>query len=142
LVFCFIYHVKPKGSEINSLIDASEHLRDRAFISMLYELGARIGEIGGLSVKEVTKDRYGYLVDLEGKTGHRTPRIVMSDAYLTHWLNSHPHKHKPDAPLWVMIGNRSKGDEIMSQVVKDPEIMQAIVKRMAQMGLGDELRLG
>ncbi|MBD3181468.1 tyrosine-type recombinase/integrase [Candidatus Poribacteria bacterium] len=95
--------------EINKLIDSSEHLRDKAFISMLYELGARIGEIGGLSIKEVTKDKYGYLVDLEGKTGHRTPRIVVSDAYLTHWLNSHPLKDKPDAPLWIMMGNRNKG---------------------------------
>ena len=96
------------GTEVKRLIDAAEHPRDKAFISMLYELGARIGEIGGLYINEVARDKYGYLVDLEGKTGHRTPRIVISDPHLAHWLNIHPLRDKPDAPLWVMIGSRDK----------------------------------
>lgn len=94
--------------EIRRLISAAEHPRDKAFLSMLYELGARIGEIGGLKIKDLTRDKYGYLVDLEGKTGHRTPRIVFTDPHLTHWLNAHPHKEDPSAPLWVMTGNRNK----------------------------------
>jgi integrase len=96
-------------SEVKQLIDAAEHPRDKAFICMLYELGARIGEVGGLYIKEVTKDKHSYIVDLEGKTGHRTPRIVISDPHLTHWLNLHPLKDRQDAPLWCMIGSRSKG---------------------------------
>ena len=95
-------------TEVKQLIDTAEHPRDKAFISMLYELGARIGEIGGLYINEVARDKYGYLVDLEGKTGHRTPRIVISDPHLAHWLNIHPLRDKPDAPLWVMIGSRDK----------------------------------
>ncbi len=95
-------------AEVKRMLDAAEHPRDKAFISMLYELGARIGEIGGLSINEVTRDKFGYIVDLEGKTGHRTPRIVISDPYITNWLNMHPLKEKPDAPLWVMIGSRDK----------------------------------
>jgi len=95
--------------EIKRLITAAEHPRDKAFVSMLYELGARIGEIGGLYIKELTRDKYGYIIDLQGKTGHRTPRIVISDPYLTNWINAHPLKDKKDAPLWVMIGNRNKG---------------------------------
>ena len=98
--------------EVKKLIDTAEHSRDRAFISMLYELGARIGEVGSLRVKELARDKHGYIVDLEGKTGHRTPRIVISDPYITHWLNVHPLKNKPDAPLWVRIGNGSKGEKM------------------------------
>ena len=98
-------------SEVKRLVDVAEHPRDRAFISMLYELGARIGEIGGLSIKEVTKDKYGYIVDLEGKTGHRTPRIVISDPYITQWLNMHP-LNRPDAPLWVKVGHRVKAESM------------------------------
>ena len=98
--------------EVKKLIDVAEHSRDRAFISMLYELGARIGEVGSLRIKELARDKHGYIVDLEGKTGHRTPRIVASDPHITHWLNMHPLKNKPDAPLWVRIGNGVKGEKM------------------------------
>ncbi len=94
--------------EIKKLIDVAEHPRDKAFISMLYELGARIGEIGNLLIKDVTKDQYGYLVDLNGKTGGRTNRIVVSSPYLTAWINIHPNKNNLDSPLWIFMGNRDK----------------------------------
>ena len=98
--------------EVKKLIEAAEHPRDKAFIAMLYELGARIGEIGNLRIHDVTKDRYSYLVDLNGKTGHRTPRIVISDPYLTDWLNTHPLKHQPESPLWILIGSRDKNKKM------------------------------
>jgi integrase/recombinase XerD len=110
--------------EVKKLIDSAEQSRDKAFISMLYELGARIGEIGGLHIREVTRDKYGYITDLEGKTGHRTPRIVISDPYITHWLNIHPLRDKPDSPLWVMVGNRDKYERM------DYGAFRAIVLRL------------
>lgn len=88
--------------EIQALINCAQHPRDKAFLSMLYELGARIGEIGGILIKDVTRDKYGYIVDLSGKTGHRTPRIVMSGPYISAWLKTHPMRNKPDAPMWVL----------------------------------------
>jgi len=98
--------------EIEKLIDAAEHPRDKAFVSMLYELGARIGEIGSLQIKDVTRDKYSYIVDINGKTGHRTPRIVMSDPYVTSWLNLHPEKDAPESALWVMVGQRNKNEKM------------------------------
>lgn len=95
-------------NEIERLINVAEHPRDKAFVSMLYELGARIGEIGTLSIKDISRDKYSFILDLSGKTGHRTPRIVTSDSYLSTWLNMHPLKNDPNAPLWIMIGNRNK----------------------------------
>lgn len=94
--------------EIEKLIEATEYPRDKAFISMLYELGARIGEIGTLRIGDISKDKYSFVLDLSGKTGHRTPRIVASDPYLSAWLNVHPLKDNPAAPLWVMVGDRNK----------------------------------
>lgn len=111
--------------EIEKLIKAAEHPRDKAFISMLYELGARIGEIGGLRVKDVTKDQYSYIVDLDGKTGHRTPRIVLSDPYLTAWLNVHPYRDEPDAPLWILIIGDKKAEPIRYQSLR------TLVKKLA-----------
>lgn len=94
--------------EVKRLIDAAEHPRDKAFVSMLYELGARIGEIGGLRIKDITKDKYSYIIDLSGKTGHRTPRVVISDPHITTWLNTHPCRNNPNSPLWIQLGKRNK----------------------------------
>jgi len=98
--------------EIEKITEAAEHPRDKAFISMLYELGARIGEIGALRIKDISRDKYSFIIDLTGKTGHRTPRIVISDPYLSSWLNMHPLKNNPSAPLWIMLGNRKKNDRM------------------------------
>jgi len=98
--------------EVEKLLQAAEHPRDKAFISMLYELGARIGEIGSLRIRDVSKDKYSFIVDLSGKSGHRTPRIVISDPYLSAWLNVHPLKNDPKAPLWIMLGDRNKHKEM------------------------------
>lgn len=94
--------------EVKRIISAAEHPRDQAFMSMLYELGARIGEIGNLFIKHLAKDDYSYIVDLSGKTGHRTPRIVISDPYITAWLNNHPGRDNPNCPMWLMLGKRNK----------------------------------
>jgi len=94
--------------EIDELIEAAEHPRDKAFISMLYELGARIGEIGTLRIRDVSKDEHSFIIDLRGKTGYRPVRIVESDPLLTAWLNMHPLKDNPNAPLWILIGDRNK----------------------------------
>jgi len=95
-------------SEVEKLVTAAEYPRDKAFISMIYELGARIGEIGSLRIKDLSRDKHSFIIDLCGKTGHRTPRIVVSDPYLTSWLNIHPQKDDPDASLWIMLGSRNK----------------------------------
>ena len=94
--------------EVKRLIRTAEHPRDKAIVAMLYELGARIGEIGGLRIKDVCRDDHSYVVDLHGKTGHRTPRIVFADPFLTRWLEDHPLSEEPEAPLWVVLGNRNK----------------------------------
>jgi site-specific recombinase XerD len=104
--------------EIKKLIESAEHPRDKAFISMLYELGARISEIGNLQIKDITRDKYSYIVDLSGKTGHRTPRIVISDPYVTVWLNNHPLRNEPDAPLWVSIVGKDKNRKMQYQALR------------------------
>jgi len=94
--------------EIEKLINTAETPQHKAFISMLYELGARIGEIGMLNVGDVNRDEYSYIVDLSGKTGHRTPRIILSDPYLTTWLNQHPFRENKEAPLWIAKDKKTK----------------------------------
>ncbi len=99
-------------NEVDRLIAVAEHPRDKAFIAMIYELGARIGEIGNMTIKDISRDEHSFILDLSGKTGHRTPRIVTSDPYLTSWLNVHPLKENPNAPLWVLLGDRNKQEKM------------------------------
>lgn len=98
--------------DLEKLLEAADTVRDKAFISLLYELGARIGEIGNLKIKDVTRHKHGFLIDLYGKTGGRTPLIVMSTNYLSGWLAAHPDSKNPDAPLWVNLLRPRRGQAL------------------------------
>lgn len=113
--------------EVRKLIDSAQHPRDKAFVSLLYELGARIGEIGNLTVGSISKDKYGYLVELKGKTGTRTPIAIMSAPHLTTWLNAHPDKGNPDAPLWVQKSGNHQHKKMMYGALR--MFVRRLVKR-------------
>ncbi len=89
--------------EIDKLIDSTESTRDKAFLSVLYETGSRISELGNITIKDITEHPHGYLIDLaSGKTGERNVIIVFSSSKLAAWLNQHPTKKKDDY-VWVSI---------------------------------------
>ena len=76
------------------MIDAANSIRDKALIACLYEGGFRIGELGGLSLGDVTFDRYGAMVIVNGKTGMRRVMLIFAMPYLSQWLESHPLREK------------------------------------------------
>lgn len=90
-------------ADVDALIKAASHERDRAFIALLWEAGPRIAEIGNQQIKHVTRTTYGYTMDLTGKTGTRTPLVISSAPYLAAWLGMHPHADNPEAPLWLQF---------------------------------------
>jgi len=55
--------------EVQRMIDAADHIRDKAFISTLYESGCRIGELLCLQIKHVQFDEFGAVLLVNGKTG-------------------------------------------------------------------------
>lgn len=87
--------------DIQALLNVCHNTRDKALISMLWETGCRIAELGNLQLLHVVKNTHGYTLDVNGKTGRRNPLVVSSAPYLTQWLANHPFKDRPDAPLWV-----------------------------------------
>ena len=88
--------------EILAMIRSAEGVRQRAFIHALYESGMRIGEFLSLKRSDVRFDGRGAVLDLaDGKTGHRTIRIVSSAVILRNYLNEYPGKE--DALLWRSI---------------------------------------
>ncbi len=90
--------------EIEKLINACGHPRDRALVASLYESGARISELGNLKIKHVKFDQYGAVLMVDGKTGMRRVRIIFSSPYLATWLENHSFRDNPEAFVWVGIG--------------------------------------
>lgn len=86
--------------DIAKLIAAAERPRDKAFVSMLYDLGGRIGEVLSLQRQNLSFDQYGAIAVVDGKTGRRRVRLILSVPFIVEWLNDHPDK-QPTAPLWV-----------------------------------------
>jgi integrase/recombinase XerD len=95
--------------DVRKLVEAATNLRDKAFILVLYESGCRIGEILTLRIRNVRFDDYGAILIVSGKTGDRRVRIIASAPKLAQWLENHPQRNKPEAPLWVVVGTRNRG---------------------------------
>jgi integrase/ribosomal protein L40E len=88
-------------SDVSRMLEAALNDRDRAFIATLYDGAFRIGEIGGAMIKNVTFERYCARLSVKGKTGRRTTTLIHARPYLARWLEAHPFREDPGAPLWV-----------------------------------------
>lgn len=84
--------------EIRLLIEHSNSSRNRAIISMLYEGGFRIGEIGELRWKQVVFSDWNVAISTDFKTGKpRHIPLVMSRTYIQSYSNEYQGKPAPDA---------------------------------------------
>lgn len=88
------------AEEVKAMMDSCENQRDRAMIHVGYESGCRAGELLGLDVKDVEFDRYGAVIKVNGKTGFRRIRLVLSVGDLKLWLSMYSQKDDQNAPLW------------------------------------------
>jgi integrase len=92
--------------EVNKLIATADHPRNKAILAILAESGARIGEIGNLTIGQIKIDTSGAVLNVSGKTGRRRLRIISATPFLVKWLDIHPDNANPYAPLWVNIGTK------------------------------------
>ena len=109
--------------DITTMIDAALTLRDKAFIAMLYEGGFRVGEIGGLTIKDISFDHYGAIAIVNGKTGMRRVRLIWSTPYISQWLEVHPKRDDKKAAVWL----KNNGDEMNYGTIKTQ--LRKIAKR-------------
>ena len=92
----------PPAWVFRALRESAENIRDEAFFAVAEEWGARIGGIGGLMIKQVRFDDFGAWIYPEDKTHRGEPvRLVWSAKLLKRWLDVHPFKDNPDAPVWI-----------------------------------------
>jgi integrase/recombinase XerD len=89
-------------AEVESLIKCATRLRDKCMLSVAFERGLRPSELLLLNVGDVTFDAMGARIRIRrSKTGERTMRIIAGASIMGRYLESHPLKENPAAPLWV-----------------------------------------
>jgi integrase len=95
--------------EVRRLIEAARTPRDRAVVATLYDSGLRFNEFLNLRVGDVVVEEngLGHITLPEGfegmKSGRRDVFIFESLPYLTAWMNLHPERGNPRAPLWPPV---------------------------------------
>jgi site-specific recombinase XerD len=94
--------------DVNALIDGTRNARDAALIALLWETGARIGELIDLTVGDIEDHQNGRKVVVDGKTGPRRLLLYESVPYLNRWLSDHPEPEK-SAPLWSKLQDGTEG---------------------------------
>lgn len=87
--------------EIQLLVNACDTVRDRALIMFFWDTGCRLDEALSLNVGDVRFDQYGGNVRINGKTGERENWLIDCIPDLQAWINTHPMKGDPKAPLFI-----------------------------------------
>jgi len=95
-------------TEVLQMAHQADIGRDRALIVSLYESGCRVGEIGQLKIRHIEFDQHGARLIVRGKTGMRRVRVVRAASLIRKWLEVHPLRENPDAPLWVGVRGQNR----------------------------------
>ncbi len=89
--------------DVLRMIKSADCSRDKAFISVLWETGARIGELIDLTVGDLQDHDRGLQIVVKGKTGARRLLLIESIPHIREYLKDRPDKDNPNAPLWINI---------------------------------------
>lgn len=105
--------------DVTKMIESATNERTEALIALLWETGARIGEIIDLKPDDFRDYKHGFQVvignrDEEGKTGPRRLPLIISPPYVKGWFEEHPLRDSdrwPDVPLWSELQVQEHGDQ-------------------------------
>jgi hypothetical protein len=92
--------------EVEQLVAAAPSLRDRALILVLYETGCRASEACALKLRHVARTNDHFEVWFEKVKGGEQKHfafIVEGAGLLGKWLEAHPFREDPEAPLFPSI---------------------------------------
>ncbi len=115
--------------DVLALINQCRSPRDKAFIALLWDTGARIGEIINLRIRDVKlSDSELSRVMLNGKTGQRRTPIVFSVPYIVTLLNSRPRVS--EAQLFITKDGRPLDYPIIRKILGELKERASIHKRI------------
>jgi integrase/recombinase XerD len=115
------------SEDVKSLVNSSNTQRNRALVILLWDSGARIGEILGLNLNHISFDKYGAVLIVSGKTGMRRIRLIDSVPDLQLWINQHPNRDNPQAPLFIT--DRKQGGQYKRL---DPQSVNTLLIGLAE----------
>ncbi len=105
--------------DVLKLSEAANNLRDRAFVLLLYESGARIGEILSIHVKDVVFEQSGAEICIPtSKSKPRTIFVHRSAPALSNWLMDHPDRNNENSTFFCGMWSKKRGEEIDSQTFR------------------------
>jgi integrase/recombinase XerD len=87
--------------EILHIVKYVPHIRNKAALTLFWDLDARNHEVTLLKIKHIRlRERYGEgEIPHEAKTGGGPILLTCSFPYVRDWLNEHPFRNEPDARL-------------------------------------------
>ncbi|MFY9797237.1 MAG: hypothetical protein WAJ93_16255, partial [Candidatus Nitrosopolaris sp.] len=87
--------------EILSIIKYEQYKRNKAALSLLWDMDARNHEVTHLRIKHIRlREKYGEgEIPYESKTGTGPTLLTCSFPYVRDWLNGHPFRNEPNARL-------------------------------------------
>jgi integrase len=111
-----------KPDDVEKLIRAAQNLQDRLIIELLYETGARLGELYKLRIKDVQFENVSgkdtAILHLNGKSGMRRRRVYQSVPDLRAQVNNNPHHESPDGSLFLCVDGRPMTEDAFYQRVR------------------------
>jgi site-specific recombinase XerD len=95
--------------DVLDMLRACQNSRDRALVSMMYEGGFRIGEIGNMRWSQVQFNDWNCAVNVDNKTGKpRYIPLVATRPYLAAWKNDYPAPITNDGFVFLTAGKHEQ----------------------------------
>jgi len=115
-------------SEVKKLINVAMNSRDRCFVSMLYDLGCRVGELASVDIKHIEdKEDYVLVTMPRGKNGpHKLP-VINSRPYILEWVSRHPKLDGINSPLFIELGTHKAKDRMSYPAIR--KMLQVLMRR-------------
>jgi integrase/recombinase XerD len=109
--------------EILFIVKYEPHIRNKAALTLFWDLDARNHEVTLLKIKHIRlREQYGEgEIPHEAKTGSGPVLLTCSFPYVRDWLNKHPFRNEPNAKL---ICNLITGAPV------NPEAMWTMMKQL------------
>ncbi len=101
--------------EIDSILEAAKLPRDKAAVALLADTGIRIGALASLRIKDFdSSEPYATIsineeANVKGASG--SVPVTWSRGYVANWLDIHPRRDDPDAPIVHKLGNYYDGSD-------------------------------
>ncbi|MDD3159995.1 MAG: site-specific integrase [Candidatus ainarchaeum sp.] len=102
--------------EVKQLIEATRTVRDRALIHLMWESGARIGEIINLKMNSLQLEGSEARIRMKGKVGERQILLLECVRDLKDYLKTQKFTEY-DEYLFTLYGNRSNGHPLTHQSI-------------------------